>query len=412
MKNVLKLARRLVLTLLCVFGLLPILNLVVLFSVTYGFQSNGRPYSTAEEVAAGLTKTADGYRLPEEIENRLKEEHVWAFFAEDATGKVLCNMVKYAVPFAVIMIAVNIGIVIFIYLFTDMKLLKSVGPIVEGVENLAKGRSAYIPKKGLLSDIAGSLNQASEILQSRNRELRKKETARANWIAGVSHDIRTPLSMIMGYAGHLLGDANLTDRQKKELDVICRQSQRMKNLVNDLNLASKLEYNMQPTDLEEINIVAVVRQTVVDFINTDPEEKYPIQWLTEDSLGICLVEADKGLIGRAAGNLLQNSINHNPEGCSIYVTVEKDKDRCRIRVEDDGQGITEEQLEKLNHEPHYMMCDENVTGQRHGLGLLIVRQIAQVHGGTMQIGHSRYGGFEVIIDLPCRTETSEQRVSY
>ena len=472
MKNVLKLARRLVLTLLCVFGLLPILNLVVLFSVTYGFQSNGRPYSTAEEVAAGLTKTADGYRLPEEIENRLKEEHVWAFFAEDATGKVLwhtdnlpeempltctpsmaaeltrgCfqdsptfpaaadgglviigyqkqtfwkhlypawdyNMVKYAVPFAVIMIAVNIGIVIFIYLFTDMKLLKSVVPIVEGVENLAKGRSAYIPKKGLLSDIAGSLNQASEILQSRNRELRKKETARANWIAGVSHDIRTPLSMIMGYAGHLLGDANLTDRQKKELDVICRQSQRMKNLVNDLNLASKLEYNMQPTDLEEINIVAVVRQTVVDFINTDPEEKYPIQWLTEDSLGICLVEADKGLIGRAAGNLLQNSINHNPEGCSIYVTVEKDKDRCRIRVEDDGQGITEEQLEKLNHEPHYMMCDENVTGQRHGLGLLIVRQIAQVHGGTMQIGHSRYGGFEVIIDLPCRTETSEQRVSY
>ena len=80
MKNVLKLARRLVLTLLCVFGLLPILNLVVLFSVTYGFQSNGRPYSTAEEVAAGLTETADGYRLPEEIENRLKEEHVWAFF--------------------------------------------------------------------------------------------------------------------------------------------------------------------------------------------------------------------------------------------------------------------------------------------------------------------------------------------
>lgn len=56
-----------------------------------------------------------------------------------------------------------------------MKLLKSVGPIVEGVENLAKGRSAYIPKKGLLSDIAGSLNQASEILQSRNRELRKKK---------------------------------------------------------------------------------------------------------------------------------------------------------------------------------------------------------------------------------------------
>lgn len=461
MANTLKLVRRLILALLCVLVLLPVLNLIFLFAASARYEGNGQPYSMAEDVAEGLAKTETGYQLAEEIKSRLEQENAWAFLADNETGEILWHtdnlpqeipmictismaseltrgyfqdsptfpavteeglimvgypqktfwkhlypawdydMIKYAVPFAAGMIVVNIGIVIFIYLFTDMKLLKSAGSIVEGIENLAKGRAVHIPRKGLLSDIAGSLNQASEILQSKNRELRKKETARANWIAGVSHDIRTPLSMIMGYAGRLVEAQNLTDRQKKEMAVICRQSQRMKNLINDLNLASKLEYNMQPTELERMNLVAVVRQTVVDFINMDPEGRYPIQWMTDEAFGACFVEADKGLIKRAVWNLIQNSINHNLEGCSIYVTVEKREEECRIWIEDNGKGVTEEQLEKLNNAPHYMMCDENVTGQRHGLGLLIVRQIAQVHGGSVRIGHSRYGGFEAMIDLPC-----------
>ncbi len=80
--------------------------------------------------------------------------------------------------------------------------------------------------------------------------------------------------------------------------------------------------------------------------------------------------------------------------------MERQETTCSVAVEDDGAGITEEKLEELNNAPHYMMCDENVTGQRHGLGLLIVRQIAQVHGGDMEVGHSARGGFAVRIRLP------------
>lgn len=460
MRSVLRLVRRLILVLFCIFVILPVLNLIILIAASNKFNGNGKPYAMAEEVASGLVKAGEGYRLSAEVEKKLEGENAWAFLADNETGAIrwhtgnlpedmplTCtpsmaseltrgyyqdqptfpasaegglvivgypketfwkhlypswdyNMIKYSVPFGAVMILANIVIIVLIYLVTDMNMLKSVGPIVDGIENLSKGRAVRIPRKGLLSDIAESLNKTSDILQSRNRELRKKETARANWIAGVSHDIRTPLSMIMGYSGRLLEAENLTEMQKKEVDVICRQSQRMKNLVNDLNLASKLEYNMQPTDLEDINIVAAVRQTVVDFMNLDAEGRYPLEWMTEESLGACFVEADRGLVKRAVSNLIQNSMNHNPEGCSIYVTVEETEKGCRIRVEDDGQGITDEKLEELNNMPHYMMCDENVTGQRHGLGLLIVRQIAQVHGGSALIGHSRYGGFAVTMDLP------------
>ena len=83
-------------------------------------------------------------------------------------------------------------------------------------------------------------------MQNQREQLRNKDTARANWIAGVSHDIRTPLSMIMGYASQLKTSSDLSDEMEKKLSVILKQSERIKNLINDLNLASKLEYNMQP----------------------------------------------------------------------------------------------------------------------------------------------------------------------
>lgn len=69
-------------------------------------------------------------------------------------------------------------------------------------------------------------------------------------------------------------------------------------------------------------------------------------------------------------------------------------------VSDDGVGATDEQIEKLNNTSHYMVCDENTTKQCHGLGLLIVKQIVQAHGGTTNIEHSSCGGFSVKITLP------------
>lgn len=291
-----------------------------------------------------------------------------------------------------------------IYVITDMKILRSVGPIMDGIQNLSMGKEVCLQKKGLLADIAGSVNRTSEILREKECGLKKKETARANWIAGVSHDIRTPLSMVLGYAGQLTGSENLSEEEYRKAEVICRQGQRIKNLINDLNLASKLEYDMQPLHMERVNAVALIRQIVVDYMNTEPEDAYPICWMTKEDIGVCMIQADPGLLKRAVGNLIQNSVNHNPSGCTIYVTVEHMEDVCQIRVEDDGVGISREELKRLNETPHYMLCDENVTGQRHGLGLLIVRQIVDAHGGEVEVGQSGYGGFLAKIRIKIQKE--------
>ena len=93
-------------------------------------------------------------------------------------------------------------------------------------------------------------------------------------------------------------------------------------------------------------------------------------------------------------------MNHNENGCRIFIAVKKQDDKCIIEIDDDGSGATDKQIEKLNNTPHYMVCDTNTAEQRHGLGLLIVKQIAASHGGTCEIARGESGGFCVRIILP------------
>ena len=460
MKSVPKLIRRFVGIMLLSSVLIIILNLTIVGIYTLNQAPNGSPWITAQDVADHLTQEDNGYVLAEDIEAELKSTNAWAIFIDNATMTVVWqtdNLPKtvpmtYTVsdiasltrgyidgyptftgeaetglavlgypkdsfwkhmwpswdyhlianlPKTVLsVLAINIALIFIIYVVANSKLLSSVKPIVSGIQALSTNDEVHLREKGLLSELAVNINKTSDILQTQNRQLRKKETARANWIAGVSHDIRTPLSMVMGYAGQLESDMQLSENSRKKAAVIVRQSERMRNLINDLNLASKLEYNMQPLSLEKQNVIAVVRQVVVDFINMNIDEKYTIEWETDESLTSCVANVDKDLIKRAVSNLIQNSINHNEQGCHIFVRVMAEDNVCTVIVADDGVGATDEQIEKLNNTPHYMVCDEKTTEQRHGLGLLIVKQIVFAHNGEMLIKHSEYGGLEVALSLP------------
>lgn len=460
MKSILKLIRRFTGILLVSSILIIILNIVVAANIA-SKQTGGRsPWTTAVETAEGLQKTENGYILSEDQMEELKRENIWAIYIDNDTHKVLWHTenlpaeipMEYSIseiafltrgyvkdyptftggaekglvvlgypkdrywkemypswdydfiahlPRTILaMVGCNIALIFLIYVVTNAGLLKSVRPIAEGIQALPTGNPVHVRERGVLSDLASKVNQTSQVLQSQKYQLKKKETARVNWITGVSHDIRTPLSMVMGYAGQLEQDSHLTEKERNKAGAISNQSKRMKNLINDLNLASKLEYNMQPVKTSKENAVALVRQVVVDFINMDIENCYPIKWLTEDTFVRCTVNADKELLKRAVCNLIQNCINHNEGGCTIYVSVTEEQGKCVICVEDDGAGVSDEQIKKLNHAPHYMVCDENITTQRHGLGLLIVKQILVSHKGETIIGHSSYGGFGVKLVLP------------
>lgn len=313
----------------------------------------------------------------------------WEYhFIANAPGTMLCFFIA------------NVLALAFIFVFSNRKILKSLSPLAKGIQALPTKEIVHVPEKGALSGLARDINHTSELLQMQKHRLEQKETARANWIAGVSHDIRTPLSMVMGYATQIAEDSSLPPTIHQKSTVIVQQSTKIRDLVNDLNLASKLEYNMQVLHIEKINFLALVRQVSVDFLNTDIEEHYPIRFQPENITKPCIIDGDAALLKRSVCNLIQNSINHNDGGCHIFITVNEQDNDCILSVEDDGIGISEEEMQKINEVPHYMLCDSNTTEQRHGLGLLIVRQVIVNHNGTFQIDHSSYGGFMAKITLP------------
>lgn len=465
MRSVPKLIRRFIAILLLGVILLFFLNIIVLFTLASRQTPGASPWVTADEAGDALqqSETGDGYLLAEDAAAELRQQDVWGILIDNNTHRVTWHTdnlppeipMEYSLtdiasltrgylrdyptftgnnedglivlgypkdrywkhmypnwdydfianlPKSILnILIINAALIFLIYFIANLKLLRSVKPITEGIQSLPTEEPVYVKEKGLLSELAANINQTSEILKSQNYQLRKKESARANWIAGVSHDIRTPLSMVMGYAGQLSSDSHLTEEERQKALVILRQSERMGNLINDLNLASKLEYDMQPLNRTRENAVAIVRQTAVDFINTDIDGRYPIEWQTDPKLTACTVDVDKDLLKRAVSNLIQNCINHNAGGCTIYLSVRAESHHCMICVEDDGEGISEDALYKLNHTPHYMRCDNNAQSQRHGLGLLIVRQIAASHGGSTVMHKSPHGGFEVDILLPAAT---------
>ena len=457
MKSVPKLIKRFMSIFLLSSFLLLILNALFLIILDRNTMTNGAPWKTAKEVATALTKTENGYVLPDNAQQLLRGKNAWAILIDNSTGRVVWHSddlpaeipTKYSIsdiavlsrsylkdyptftssypngllvlgfpkasywklidnswdlnlianlPKIVLTVLLGNALLIFlIYMVAMSSLVRSVNPILEGIEALPAEKDIYVKERGALSEIAAYINRTASILKSKNYELKRREKARANWIAGVSHDIRTPLSMVLGYASQLKDDENLPEDARKKTAVIQSQSIRMKNLINDLNLASKLEYNMQPLNVKRMNAVSAVRQTVVDFINEDLENRFPIEWLASDDLTACFMDGDNALIKRAVANLIQNSISHNEDGCSIFVSVSQTTDQCLITVDDNGVGADDEQLDKLNNAPHHMVCDRSATGQRHGLGLLIVKQIVSAHHGQVHIGHSTYGGLSVTL---------------
>ncbi|HBF0379273.1 TPA: HAMP domain-containing histidine kinase [Clostridioides difficile] len=295
------------------------------------------------------------------------------------------------------MFLVNAIVTFLIALFIGLKMVKSIKPIITGIKLMSKGEPVLLQEKGILSDISKSINTVSKELQMKDEKLRKKEEARSNWIAGISHDIRTPLSMIIGYAGELEESSSLSNREQEQVSIICNQGIKIRELVNDLNLVSKLEYNMQALNCDKIRVSAFLRELISEFINNNLDNDFYVELdiLNED----IIIDADKKLLKRAISNLIQNSITHNQQGCNIRVTSKSDLDFCYIIVEDDGKGMSQERINSLLKSQNGL-SEAYAKGQNHGLGILIVSGIINAHRGKLDITSIDSQGLKTILKLP------------
>lgn len=288
---------------------------------------------------------------------------------------------------------INLLLIIFLILRNTRKVEKAMTPILQGIQNLSHGKALHLEEQGELAEINAGLNRAAGYMK-------KKDNTRAEWIRGVSHDIRTPLSMVLGYASELEDDCDLPPNARKQAGIIRRESEKMKRLIDDLNLTTKLEYALQPVHFQDMDWVETSRQAVSEALNGGLDSRYEIVFAEMQPGRTIHLLGDEGLLRRMLDNLLRNSITHNPQGCRIAVSVGEENGRCICTVSDDGTGITPERLKALNRGDDIASTQGSDEKSEHGLGLKLVAQIVKAHRGIVSFSANAPHGLEVRISLP------------
>lgn len=297
-------------------------------------------------------------------------------------------------PFFVIgILAADLAILFLAYFFSKRKILKNTEPIITSIEELGNGKPTTVSVRGELSGVANSVNKASQVLSRQNQ-------ARANWISGVSHDIRTPLSMIMGYAEQIANEKNVDAHICKEAKIIRQQSIKIRELVQDLNLVSQLEYEMQPIHKKSVRLASLLRSYTAELLNAGLTDEYSIDIEIAPTAETISFDCDARLISRAINNLVQNSIRHNPDGCDIVLALNYVDETISLSVSDNGVGLSAEKLKELNEKPHYLESTDDRLDLRHGLGLILVRQIVNAHKGSLRIESEEQQGYKVTLIFP------------
>lgn len=270
---------------------------------------------------------------------------------------------------------------------------KSLGAVSDGLDALAEGHTVQLTAQGFAGELAEKLNQTSAQIQRRNEIIQRRDNARTQWIAGVSHDIRTPLSLILGWAEQLRLDSALPESTRRKAGGIQEQSEKIRVLVEDLNLTSKLQYGAQPLRREPVHAGRLLRKLVADFCNGPLADQCQVELKVKPSAETLELQVDTALLARAFENILGNSVRHNPGPVCCTVTAEVQNKQLQVTLTDDGAGYPPAVLAALHGE----VAGDNAP---HILGLHVVEQILQAHVGCATFSQNSPHGCKVLLVLP------------
>ncbi len=302
--------------------------------------------------------------------------------------------IKYAI--ISILIVDFIIAIIFGYIFSK-GITKPVKAIIDGVDHLYNGDyEVYFKEKGIYKNVLKKLNSLSYKLKENELERKKIDKMRADWIANISHDIKTPLSSIKGYAEFLEQDYDFSSEDIKSFaGIINNKSDYIKELVEELNLSMKLKNNESILKKEKVNIVSLVKNSVIDILNDSKYSKVDIKFeCSEDKI---FIDIDKVLMQRVLNNLIYNALVHNDKNISIVVSVYK-KDKIYISISDNGKGISEKDLENV-FDRYYRGTNTGEAHKGSGLGMSIAKEIVNAHNGDITINSILGKGTDINITL-------------
>jgi len=229
-------------------------------------------------------------------------------------------------------------------------------------------------------------------------EVRRLEAVRRDFVANVSHELKTPLTSISGYAETLLADNTDAETTHRFLATILSNARRMQRLVDDLLDLSRIEAGRWHPTLSEVDIAAVARESWAALAGK--ADAHQVELVVDVAPNAAMVEADLDAVRQVLTNLFDNSLRYTPDGGQVTCLSRRADGGVAVSIRDNGAGITREHLPRI-FERFYRADQSRSRGEGGtGLGLAIVKHLVEAHGGRVSAESERGSGTTVTCVFP------------
>jgi signal transduction histidine kinase len=333
---------------------------------------------------------------------------------DDDDSKILA-VVRFAMPLSevqlemrVIYQAVLYGAIVAIVIalivayFVSQSITSPIRDMKETAQRIAKGdfsKKVRIKSRNELGDLAKSLNTMSDELQQKIENLKQMDRIRTDFVANVSHELKTPLTLIKGYI-ETLEDKAIDNRQqaKRFISIIKEHAERLGNIIDDLLTLSELELSKNSIHKTEFDVKSLLDDIALGFGHALTAKRQTLEMNTQG--GDFKINADRDKVEQVLVNLLDNSIKYTKEDGHIDVSLFAQEDSIKITVEDNGAGIPKEHIHRVFE--RFYRVDRARSRQLGGtgLGLGIAKHIVLAHKGEISIESEVKKGTTVRVTLP------------
>ncbi len=304
-------------------------------------------------------------------------------------SKLLLNRV-FEVPDYVLLILFSVLIGVTLSIVINYILLRPVVKLSKALKQVASG------------DFGIRLQSDSRILEIREsydnfnlmvRELEATETLQTDFVSNVSHEFKTPINAIEGYATLLQGSSE-DPQQQAYVDRILMNTRRLSTLVGNILLLSKVSNHAIPTALSSFRVDEQIRQCIV-LLEPQWTEKNVEFDVDMDEV---TWNGPENLMHHVWSNLIGNAIKFGPKGGLVHIALKKTDGRVAFSVQDEGIGVPEEEKQRIFHK--FYQLDSSHKQEGNGLGLALVKQCVDSCGGEIRVETPTEGGCRFVVELP------------
>ncbi|MBO5247931.1 MAG: HAMP domain-containing histidine kinase [Clostridia bacterium] len=288
---------------------------------------------------------------------------------------------RYWIVLQIILILASLSLVV-MYLFGCYQDLRSLNRLLDHITELQNGNLSYradIPEGNIFSQYEDQLRSVGDGFDSTLRSQISAERSRVNLITNVSHDLRTPLTSIIGYLD-LLSKVELTEQARDYVKILTQKSNRLNHLVSDVFALSKANSGAEDVPMEDLDLFLLARQLVADLSDSAASTGKTVRLSGQGTAPIC---SNGNKIYRILQNMLDNALKYSLAGTRIFVLLSRTQDRATVTVKNTSSYEMNFSAEEISEQ--FVRGDPSRTGEGSGLGLAIAKSFAEQLGAEFSI---------------------------